>query len=280
MEFYMEEDFLDIGFWEARFTETFQLVKDALVHFLPNVIAAVLLVFLGWLLAKLFKFLGAKLGRVLWTLVAKLEKKSGSKVIEQDKFSKSLGAVFYWLVFLYFIFFALKVLSLPGINALLSHLVILMPQIISGIIIIFLGFLLGGIVRDAAITTMSRQSGKDPYFLGQALRLTVITIFVIWGAGVIGLEISLLANFINIVLAAVLGAAALGFGLGASAHVSNMIGAYNLKRLFQIGEPFAMGDVQGMIVDITRANIVVDTQEGLVIVPAKLAHESMMYKKK
>ena len=183
----MEEHFFSVAFWNDKFSETTIQVKDALINYVPNIIAAAFILVIGWFIATLSRYFGIKLGQLVCRVIAAIEKRQQIKSIKDvNKFSNVLGAILYWIIFLYFIFFALQVLDLPGITAWLSYFAAMLPHLISGVIIIFLGFLFGAIARNAIYSGIEKQDGRNPYFIAQSTRYAIIAIFVIWGVDKLG----------------------------------------------------------------------------------------------
>ena len=82
----------------------------------------------------------------------------------------------------------------------------------------------------------------------------------------------------SIIVAAIFGGAALGFGIGASGYVANLVAAYNLKKTFRVGEKVSVNDMVGTIIDITNTAIVLETEHGLAMIPAKLTNDKMSFK--
>ncbi len=266
----MKTDLLDLSTWTTYFSEATAQLKATLVGYLPNIVGAILVFLAGLLLAKLFKYIGSKIGHFIFKVLSALEKKynlHGRRA--RPNYSKIIGHLLYWVVLIYFIFFALKILNIPGITAWIIRFTSFIPNLIGALIIVYIGFVLGAVARNFIYTGFDQRIDQDPYFLAQTLRFGIITLFIIWGVGQVGVNINVLTNFINIIVAAIFGAAALGFGLGSRGHVANMIAAYNFKKSFQIGDAITMDDIKGIIVDITSCAIVIDTAQGIILMPAK-----------
>jgi small-conductance mechanosensitive channel len=78
---------------------------------------------------------------------------------------------------------------------------------------------------------------------------------------------------IAIVLAATAGGLALGFGLGARAKVSNLLAMRYVAETYRVGQMVRVGQVDGRIVKIGTASVVLDTPEGRAFVPASQFNE-------
>lgn len=259
---------------------SFLPIKDAVVDLLPHVLTAGFILVIGWFVAKIAHYIGVKLCELLFKIIPTFEDGGFlQRAYSRRAIAKAFGIIFYWVVFIYFIFLAIKVLGLPELTAQITSLLKFMPMVISAIAIIFIGFIVGSIARDALAATLKKHAGKEVHFVPEALRFGIITIFAIWSMGIIGLNISILIAFFSIILAALLGSVALGFGLGSVAHVTNLIAANQLRKHFQIGETIKIDEHEGTIVEITRTTLILESKKGKIIIPAKLTNELMSVKK-
>ena len=66
---------------------------------------------------------------------------------------------------------------------------------------------------------------------------------------------------------------ALALSLGARTYVANLIGGHQLRHSFSVGQTIRMGGFEGRILDLTPVSVVLETEEGRVSLPAKLAGE-------
>ena len=72
-----------------------------------------------------------------------------------------------------------------------------------------------------------------------------------------------------------LGAAALAFGLGAHNTVSNIIAAHYVRKAYRVGDSVRIGKQQGRIIEITQIAVLLDTDEGRVMVPTRQFNEEV-----
>ncbi|WP_434533996.1 mechanosensitive ion channel [Acinetobacter rudis] len=113
--------------------------------FIPNLIAAAVVGFIAWLLARLVR-LG--LTRVLdkTRLDEKLNTEAGV-----NNFSKNIAEIVYWLILLLFLPIILAILGLTGLLApvqnMLNEAIAFVPNIFIAIVIVFVGYILAKIVR-------------------------------------------------------------------------------------------------------------------------------------
>jgi small-conductance mechanosensitive channel len=74
---------------------------------------------------------------------------------------------------------------------------------------------------------------------------------------------------VAIVFGTAFGGAALAFGLGSGLSASNIISAHYLMKTYRPGQTVRIGGVQGRILEITRTDVILETPEGQVLVPAR-----------
>ena len=80
---------------------------------------------------------------------------------------------------------------------------------------------------------------------------------------------------VGILLATMLSGLALAFGLGARNHVSNIIAANQLRTIYQVGDKIKVDEIEGRIIDMTVSRIMVETENGIADIPAKLIDEKI-----
>jgi small-conductance mechanosensitive channel len=101
------------------------------------------------------------------------------------------------------------------------------------------------------------------------VRIAILFAVCLIAVGQLGIDITLLTAILSVVVAAVLGAFALAFGLGARTAVSNIIGAHYLRQTFETGHMVRLGAIEGTVTAITSTAVVIRAPEGQVIIPAK-----------
>ena len=111
--------------------------------------------------------------------------------------------------------------------------------------------------------------------LGRAGQILVLLIVFSIAAGQIGIDNSLLVALVVTLFAVVLGAIALAFSLGAKTTVENLLAAQAIARTYHAGDLIRIGDIEGKILRITRAGLIVETDAGQTLIPARRFHEDV-----
>lgn len=245
-----------------------QFVKQ-LADYLPNLVGGIALLLLGWIVARLTRVLTVRLLGVMDGAVRRL---ASERVANQVRISQTssllLGNLVFWVIVLVFMAIAARQLGLESFTQWLDDLVSYLPTLISGVLIVLVGYYLGLLARDAVHTATARAGLEQPLLLGRVAQAAVLITALVIGAGQIGVNVTLIVVLTAIVLGALLGGAALAFSLGARQMVGNLLAAQQLRRNYRIGESIRIGEFTGTIVEIGTRDVVLETEEGQTRIPA------------
>ena len=185
---------------------------NLVLEFIPKLVGFLLILLVGWIIAtavsKAVTFLLRKVG------FDRLSERIGLTRLEQNMGVRMdtaaiLGTITYWFLFLIFLVPAADALGIPSVSAILNELVAYIPNVFVAVLVLFLGALGGtfaaSLVRGA---TANANMGNPNLYAGIA-RWSVIGF-----AAIIALEqLKIAPSIMNILFTAVVGAAALAFGL-------------------------------------------------------------------
>lgn len=156
--------FVLVAFFQALqltiITEPLNNLLDQVLSYLPQVLGAVALFLIAWVLATILRKL-----IVTGLKSLKIDEKIGEKAETQEvPISKSLGDIAYWLVFLIFLPGILGALELGGIlepvQSMLNKILDFMPNILTAGVILLVGWFVAKIVRQI-ITSLLSAVGLD-----------------------------------------------------------------------------------------------------------------------
>jgi len=250
---------------------------QALAAYLPSLLTALVLLAMGWLLARLAQSLIRRFGHGIDRLMAWLHHQTLPSAQPLSKQPSTLFArVVFWLVWLLFAAAAAESLGLPGLADWMSRFMQYLPNVITCVIILVMGFLLAGAAQGFVHGVAEEQGFRSAALLARTVQLLVIIIAVMLGIGQLAVDISLLVNLLTIASAAVLGGLGLGFGLGARRQVSNIIAAQGLRSHYQPGQRIRIDGVEGHILELTHKAVILDTAAGVATIPAHLFNEQVV----
>ena len=248
--------------------------KANLISILPNLVFAIIILIIGFFTARILRALVSRFITNLDRFIISKKLKNKIREIQLEQSAKLGGKIIYWFVLIFFLTIATQVLGLPVITTWLSGLVYYLPNIIFAAIIIFLGIIGGKLLGEMISTAAASSSLAYISVLGKIIQYTILFITILIAIDQIGINIDILTNVIDIILAAILLGAALAFGLGAKTSVSNILASHYFKNRYNEGQMIRIGDIEGKIIQITPTAVIVDTLEGTATIPAKKFSEN------
>jgi len=128
--------------------------------------------------------------------------------------SRILAHAVYWLVIVFFLAAASKVLGLPGLVGVFAQVLLYLPLLLvwagAGLVLYMASGLVGSVVASGA-----RSAGlANAALLGRVARVVAITFASVIVIGQVGIDVTLLVNVVTIATAVFLGGAAVAFGIG------------------------------------------------------------------
>ncbi len=184
--------------------------------YVPNIVAAIIVLIVGFMIAKLVRQLLVPLFDKL--NINKLQEKAGIEVSDSSKLSSTLAYVVYVLILIPMIIMALDVLDIKVISqpatSMLSSIITFIPSIFVALIIITIGVMIGKFVGqivsrliasaglDAKLVKLldgKQQNFTLSKFVGTVVNVVVIIFFVVEGLNVLQLDV--LTNIGSMVIA-------------------------------------------------------------------------------
>lgn len=203
---------IGIDYANSAILNPFESIWVSFVGVLPSLIAAILLVILGYLL-------GSALGHVLKVALTKIgfEKRIHNsdvvKAIGKMQLSSLFGELLKWYVFIIFLQAGVDLLELGALSEVLTSFINWLPQLIVAIIIILFGIL---VAQYAEFKIREHSNVKGVRGSAVILKWVIVFIVILSALKQIGIETSLFENAFYLIIGALaIGIAlALGIGLG------------------------------------------------------------------
>ena len=261
---------------EPILTDLTRILRE-ITGILPEILAAIIVMLIGWLIAKLLRKLTIRSAGFINRVIAALGVRLGTRIGGlRDTSMRMIAGVVYWLVILFFIAAATNILGLTMFAGWLDRIVAYLPSIFSGVFIIFAGVILSNIARDSIEAAFGNLPENQRTVLARAAQISTLSLLAIVGFDQIGVDVTIITTVVAIVLACLLGGLSIAFSLGARTFVSNLIGAHYLNADCRPGERIRIAGIEGVIVSISAVAVVLDTAEGRHSVPARLFSEEPM----
>lgn len=188
-------------------------IAEFLPHFLTGLILIAVGLFISWVLKtivhRLFQWL--KLDTLSERLgLAQILQRSGIR----DPFSRLIGKIVFWIVFISFIIMGLDALRIPAVENLLSEFWRYLPNVIVAGIVVFIGYLLGNFLGRATLIASVNAGMAIAGPLGKFVKFTVFIMAATMALELLGIGKDTVLIAFAIVFGGVVLALAIAFGLG------------------------------------------------------------------
>ncbi len=256
-----------------KLTETAAPIRnfvDSIVGYVPNFLGAVLLFFLAWVVASLFR-----VGALTLAKWGKVDERFPGSVAEgetKQAISVTISRAAYWLVYLCFIPAILHSLKIEGITRpleeMLSKVFNFIPHLLLGAAVLVVGFWAAAIVRKAITVSLEAirvddlggKLGFGKVFGEQKLsRLAGLVAYVLIAIPILiaaldTLQIATLSNSMGVLLQKVLGATGNIFGVVVLLFVAFVIGGIVSGIVVQLLSGFGFDKLMGVLGFPEKAN--------------------------
>ena len=204
-----------------------------LVHFLPKLLAVIVILFFGWLLAKLAR---AAVKRTLELMqFDKFAQKSGLEAfMNHGNLSLSLSGIIshvvYWLVILMFIITGSNMLGLNEVSLLMQQLASYLPHIIVAILVLIFGTLLARFVNRLVFAWLYGIKFERALEISTSVEYGIQILAIFVALEQLGIGTQLINSLFIIVFGALFLALAIAFGLGGKDWAAKVIEDFNKSK--------------------------------------------------
>lgn len=190
---------------------------DMIVGYLPNLIAALVILIIGIIITRLIAMLVEKVLKTikLDELIRKIDivqkfEGAGTKVI----FSKIIAWLVKWFLYIVLLIAVSEILDLGQFTLFLKEIAMYLPNVIVAALILVVGIVLGDFADRLIVSILRGTKAKKGPLVG-AIAKWAIFIFAILAALIqLGVAVTLIQTLFTAIIAAIALAAGLAFGLG------------------------------------------------------------------
>ena len=202
--------------WET-IQEPLRVMWTNAVGFVPNLLAALVILLVGWIVARVVRYLVQRALKVVQ--LDKVSEKVGiNDALKQANLftlpSQMVAKLFYWIVIVLALVMAVNAVKLTVATELLSRLLLYLPNVIAAVFVLVLGFFFGNLVRGLVQTALGGTKTVDPEVAGKAAQVAIILFAAAASLEQLRIATTLITNAFTVTFAAIAFALALAFGLG------------------------------------------------------------------
>ncbi|MBV8735214.1 MAG: hypothetical protein JO120_10570 [Solirubrobacterales bacterium] len=205
---------------------------DSLIGFIPNLIGFLVILLVGYLIARIVKTVVSKLLEKVGVDRALHQSQAGQYVerVSSDAHpSRLIGAIAFWFIFIYAIAAAVGALKIPALTNFMANVQNYLPNVIAAVLIFVLGAAIAGAAGGFAHKLMGdTPTGRVARTVGPGLILAIVVFMVLTQLRIAPTIVE--ATYIALIGMLSLGGA-LAFGLGGRGVAAEMLNnAYGSAR--------------------------------------------------
>jgi hypothetical protein len=223
--------------WQVVLLEPAKTVMAQVGSFLVNLLLVLVILIIGWVIAKIIKSLVTKL-----LVAVRLDQLS--ERIELDNMlakggiayslSELVGVICYWLALLVTFVVAINAIGLTVAADLLNSVVRYIPNIIAAIFILILGMFVATLLSNIVKTAANNAGLAQSKLLSKAVEVVVLIFAIVMSLEQLGIAARIIELTITMLLASLGLGVALAFGLGcrdiAGKFVAELIDSLKSKK--------------------------------------------------
>ena len=250
---------------------TLQQLFTDLIGFLPNLLGAILILFIGWIVARI---IAKVLQRVLKAIkIDRLAEKLNDieMVAKSDidiKPSLFLSKLIYYVLMFIFFIAATDALGMEAVSDLMSNILNnFLPNALAGIIVFIIGIIAADFLKKVVKTACDSLAIPASNLIANVVFYFIFLNVLIVTLAQIGIDTSFMETNLSVILSGIVLAFSIGYGLASKPVMSNYLASFYSKGRVKVGAILRINGMEGKVIAIDNASIVIKTQDSKVIVP-------------
>jgi len=191
-------------------TEPFLRLWESIVNILPGIVGALIILVIGYIIGWIASWIVEKVLTKIQFNKCVIGKTNVCKATGNMDLSKIIGLITKWGIFALFLASAASVVQLAGLAFFLQEVAFWIPNLIAAVIIALVALIAG----DYASYKIEETKIKSSRFVGLGAKVVIVFLGAVIALKQIGIDVSIVEHSFLVILAGVMLALALAFGLG------------------------------------------------------------------
>lgn len=250
--------------WSQLFFDSLRSFGQSFMTAMPRVLGAILIILLGWFLARILSRGFQKLLKVVKfdSLADRINvgnwlEKANIKLAP----SALIGKFIYWVLLLLVIITAADTLGWTAISQEISKLLGYLPNLLAAIVFFVIGIYIATFVRDVirgATKTLGISTGRIISSFVFYLLFLLVTLTALDQAGI---DTTIITSNLLLIIGSIMAAAAISYGLASREVLANILASFFSRKTFQKGQTIEIDGQRGMIVEVTNVAVILKLNE-------------------
>tara|TARA_B100000497_G_C7695565_1_gene424659 strand:- start:424 stop:1251 length:828 start_codon:yes stop_codon:yes gene_type:complete len=260
------------------------LLNGSLTEGLSSMLTSMLKSVPSFLLAIGIIVLGIIISKIVANLVDKVLSKIGidklgdklneielvQKMNTEVKISKVFSKIIYYFLLFIFIIAATDVLNMTAISDLVMNAFNMIPKLLVGLVILIFGTLLADGIKNVVLAALDSLGIPSANLISSFLFYFLFINVVISAIAQADINTEFLEQNLSIVIAGLVAAFAIGYGLASKDMVANFLGSFYTQGKVKEGDIITIDGATGLVVEIDRNSLVMESEGKEIIIPLSL----------
>lgn len=212
--------------WGDATIVSLQNLWGAFIGFLPNLIGAIIIILIGWVIAVALGRLAARLVDV-FRIDQIIDKMNAKKSVERAgiefNVANLIGKLVKWFFVIVFFMAAAEVLGLPEVTEFLRKIILYIPNIVIAVVILVAAVIAANFMAKVVKGSVVVAGLAKAEILAAVTRWAIVIFGLLAALDQLGVARSLIGTMITGAIAMVVIAGGLAFGLGGREQAANAI---------------------------------------------------------
>jgi len=259
--------------------ELLEDILKQLKEFAPNLIFALAILIIGWIIAKL---VASIIKRILKAIKIDnlADKLNDIDLVRQTNMtilpSNVISKVVYYLFMLITFIVATDKLGVEAVTNLLTNFINYLPKLLTGLIFFILGLVLADAIRGVVLTACQSLGIPSAKIIASVVFYFVFLSVTMSALDQAEIQTDFIKSNLMIIIAGAVGAFAFGYGLASKGMMANLLASFYTKGKFVIGDIVTVDGIKGQIVEMDNTSFAVKTATSKTVFPlSKLAEKGI-----
>tara|TARA_R110001592_G_scaffold309760_1_gene584188 strand:- start:27969 stop:28835 length:867 start_codon:yes stop_codon:yes gene_type:complete len=258
-----------VNIWSETVLTIMTTLWGKLAGFVPNLLAAILLLVIGYFISRMVGFILARgLNKAGFNTLS--EKVGVAATMARANITLSaadiVGKLGFWIIMLTFLVTATETLGLPRVSETIDEFVLYLPKVIAAALILIIGLFVAHFVRDLIRSGAEGIGVEYAKPLSSAVYGILFVMIISLAVGQLEIDTGLLNNVIAIFMATIGIAAALSLGFGSRELSSKILAGVYARDLYRAGDRIKLEDiVDGTLVSVGTVKAQIEQDDGTLV---------------
>jgi hypothetical protein len=258
----------DPGHW---FAESVRELWTTIQTLMPLLLGALATLLVGWLAAIVLRWLIHRFGKGLDAIVAIIQRSLGHEVSRSRwSFSSLVGDIVFWITIAFAISAAAEQIGMVLFSNWVLSLLGYLPRVLIGFFILLIGYLISRGIQQLVTDATAATGFRYGAYLSQLIAGLILAFTLLLALDQLGLNVKMFEVIITTAVAALFLGVALAVGIGSADAVRNVMASHYVRRFYRPGQRVKVNELEGVIVDMTQVDVIIETVDGDARIPARL----------